>query len=172
VRIKELPDSPIEADQVAIEDRGFRCLYNGIDLDGWRADGDGWQPTDWELKFTGDPFGTLSTAEEFGDLAFIVDVRLNEANASATIATQGMVIPIFRRDHRLGNVDPKNWIVVDGKNWNRIEGQLRGGSLTLTVNGGGVQSWDVETIRRGPLQIRAVGPINLANIYVRTIAEE
>ncbi|MEQ1841773.1 MAG: DUF1080 domain-containing protein, partial [Verrucomicrobiales bacterium] len=34
VRIKELPESPIAPDQVATSDRGFRCLYTGVDFSG------------------------------------------------------------------------------------------------------------------------------------------
>ncbi|MHC4434039.1 MAG: 3-keto-disaccharide hydrolase [Planctomycetota bacterium] len=38
IRIQELPSSDPPADVVAKEDRGFRCLYNGLDLRGWKQE--------------------------------------------------------------------------------------------------------------------------------------
>ena len=32
VKIKELPDTPIKPEEVAIANRGYRCLYTGVDL--------------------------------------------------------------------------------------------------------------------------------------------
>ena len=39
-RIKELPDTPIDPEHIAIESRGFRCLYTGVDFAGWQKQPD------------------------------------------------------------------------------------------------------------------------------------
>ena len=35
LRIRELPDTSLEPGQTAMADRGYRCLYTGVDLSGW-----------------------------------------------------------------------------------------------------------------------------------------
>ncbi len=82
IRIKELPGSNPPPDVVAQEDRGFRCLYNGIDFRGWRWDPghEGhWQANNWILEYDGKSEAddkNLTTEEEFEDFALIVDWRM------------------------------------------------------------------------------------------------
>ena len=78
IRLKELPaaDPPIPASLVADEDaRPWTCLYNGVDLAGWRQDpanAGHWKVQDWILSYDGK--GTdLWTEREFGDFEMICD---------------------------------------------------------------------------------------------------
>ncbi len=78
IRLKELPaaDPPIPASLVADEDaRPWICLYNGVDLSGWRQDpanAGHWKVQDWILSYDGK--GTdLWTEREFGDFEMICD---------------------------------------------------------------------------------------------------
>jgi hypothetical protein len=81
IRIKELPGSNPPADMVAKKDEGFRSLYNGLDLRGWKnAPGhEGhWQAKNWILDYDGKSAAAdkhLWTQEEFGDFVLIVDWR-------------------------------------------------------------------------------------------------
>jgi sialate O-acetylesterase len=80
IRLRPLPPaSPaMPASDVAAEDRGFRPLYNGVDLAGW-SDGvnqaNHWQPRDWVLSHDGKG-GDLWTDRPFRDFQLIVDWRL------------------------------------------------------------------------------------------------
>lgn len=77
VRIMELPPSatPLSAKHVCDEDIGFRCLYNGVDLAGWKDDGEGhWTAANWILRHDGSG-GDLWSEEEYGDFQLIVDWR-------------------------------------------------------------------------------------------------
>ena len=82
IRIRELPGTNPPADVVAKEDEGFRCLYNGLDLRGWKqAPGheNHWQAKDWILDYDGKSEASdtnLWTQEAFGDFILIVDWRL------------------------------------------------------------------------------------------------
>jgi sugar lactone lactonase YvrE len=77
LRIQELPSSgaPDESDE------GFRSLYTGVDLSGWKVDaghGGHWVAKDWILDYDGkseaaDP--NLWTQKEYGDFTLIVDWR-------------------------------------------------------------------------------------------------
>lgn len=82
LRIRELPPSPtpLASSRVARRARGFRTLYDGVSLDGWRAgpghDGH-WQPKDWRLVYDGKG-ETLWSRELFEDFDLIVDWRLTD----------------------------------------------------------------------------------------------
>ena len=52
MRVKELPATPLEPGQVAIANRGYRCLYTGVDFSGWRAT-EGWRSQNWQFRFDG-----------------------------------------------------------------------------------------------------------------------
>jgi len=84
IRIRELPSSNPPSAVTAESDRGFRSLYSGVDLRGWRkvAGNEGhWQAKNWMIDYDGkseaaDDDRHLTTEEEFGDFILIVDWRL------------------------------------------------------------------------------------------------
>ncbi len=83
LRIKELPAGPVPPEAVAVVDEGFRSLYNGLDLRGWkRVPGNEghWRAEDWKLTYDGmsEAEGddrNLWTEEEFRNFILIVDWR-------------------------------------------------------------------------------------------------
>jgi hypothetical protein len=84
IKISELPSSNPPPDVIAAEDEGFRSLYNGVDLRGWKeiAGNIGhWTADSWILKYDGKSTAPtedkhLATEEEFVDFTLIVDWRL------------------------------------------------------------------------------------------------
>jgi hypothetical protein len=165
MRIRELPDTPVESADIAIADRGYRCLYTGIDLEGWELPESGqplWRPQDWILAYTGDA-GTaapLSTKKEFGNVGFLVDVRFSQDSRPLQLSLRGATCRIAP--------DSPGTEPIGG--WNRIEGQLRGSTLTVTVNGQPVEvPQQVGVLDSGPFTIRPDGPASFANIFVREL---
>ena len=82
IRIRELPGTNPPADVVAQEDQGFRSLYNGLDLRGFRQteghEGH-WQAKNWILDYDGKSQAedkNLWTGQQFGNFILIVDWRL------------------------------------------------------------------------------------------------
>jgi hypothetical protein len=82
IRIHELPGTNPPADVVAQTDQGFRCLYNGLDLRGFKQteghEGH-WQAKNWILDYDGKSEAEdkhLWTEEELGNFILIVDWRL------------------------------------------------------------------------------------------------
>ncbi len=83
IRIRELPGSNPPAEMVAKEAEGFRILYNGLDLRGWKIkpghEGH-WQAKNWILDYDGmsraDGDKNLWTEKEFANFTLIVDWRL------------------------------------------------------------------------------------------------
>ncbi len=80
LKIKELPSSNPKKDEIADEAQGFRPLYTGLDLSGWKADDETkkhWQPRDTVLHYDG--MGQeLRTEKEYGDAEFVVDFKFPE----------------------------------------------------------------------------------------------
>jgi hypothetical protein len=82
LRIRELPSTHPEPDEIAREDEGFQSLYTGVDLAGWKVEPghEGhWRPADWRLDYDGrseaqDP--NLWTEKEYSDFTLICDWRL------------------------------------------------------------------------------------------------
>jgi hypothetical protein len=77
LRIKELPSTDPKPKEVAEKDRGFRSLYTGVDLSGWKQEAGHkghWQPKDWTLNYDGkSKAGDLWTEMEYGDVEMICD---------------------------------------------------------------------------------------------------
>ncbi|MDZ4755868.1 MAG: DUF1080 domain-containing protein [Phycisphaerae bacterium] len=77
--ITELPPSepPLDASMIARADEGFRPLFTGVDLSGWKADGDAprhWLVNDWVLAYDGKG-GDLWSEKSYTDFEMIVDWR-------------------------------------------------------------------------------------------------
>ena len=173
-RIKELPDTPVEAQHVAIADRGYRCLYTGVDLSGWiiNTDNQGhWQVRDWTLSYDGkspadDP--SIATEESFGDFGFIFDVRLHEASKTARVLLRGSdkaTIAIDADDPLLAEH------LAKPRKWNRFEGTMHVDRLTLMLNGHVLfKDRSIPGLPEGgPIRIAPSGPIDFANVYVRAL---
>lgn len=160
VRLKELPDTPIDPAHIAVANRGFRCLYTGVDLSGWEGGDSGWKSNDWVLTAeTG--AGPLRTLETFtGDIGFIVDFRLKENSGTPRVGILGVVIPL----------DPGDDAMEPAGKWNRLEGEVRGGHLKLTVNGKPfAPPSDSPGQTATPFVLQPDGPVDWANPYVRKL---
>ena len=169
MRIRELPASPIKAEDVAISDRGYRSIYTGVDLSGWKTAEGGaghWKSKDWVLAYDGASTGSdrsLTSAESFADVGFIVDVRRKADTGTLSITVGGADAIAFEND------DNETASLRKAGQWNRIEGTLQGNKLSVSVNG--TPLFEGRTVERpvtgGPLSLEADGPVDFANIYVR-----
>ena len=171
LRIRELPTTPLQPGQVAISNRGYRCLYTGVDFSGWRVTGE-WQSRDWVFRYNGQPDAhgqLIETAESFGDFGFIFDVRVSAQTKPCAIQLRGAaagVIPVAPSLY-------DGILVLKGRNWNRFEGELRGHRLSLSLNGKPVFTGKkLEGLpAKGPLKIVPTGPVDFANVYVRDLVK-
>lgn len=174
IRIKELPDTPIDEDDVAVANRNYRILYNGIDLSGWNAAGDevgSWKPNDWVLRYAPEnktSAGTLSSIETFNDHGFIVDFRLREETSHLLIGVG---------PHPDGSVDidfddPRFADALEAPTrWNRLEGQIQNDRLQLSLNGRDVDLTQESSAvpANAAMHLRASGPVDFANVYIRPL---
>lgn len=161
VKIRELPDTPVDPEDIAIADRGYRILYNGVDFSGWKSPGEGWKAADWELVWAGGESGVaLRTAETFGDFGFVFDVLLQKDS--------GVPIVKLRGDGSGIAIDPKALHLAKPGKWNRFEGEVRGTVIVGTING---EMWRqaIDGSAKGPLALHPAANIRFANLYVRDL---
>ncbi len=84
IKIKELPGSEPPPQLVAEIDQGFKSLYNGLDLRGWKqvkGNKGHWQAQNWIIDYDGKSEAGgedkhLWTEKEYGNFVFMVDWRL------------------------------------------------------------------------------------------------
>lgn len=70
IRIKELPSTNPKPEEVAKVDEGFKSLFNGLDLTGWKADKDSWKAAGGKLVAVGTGDLTGPRLSEAGAILF------------------------------------------------------------------------------------------------------
>jgi Domain of Unknown Function (DUF1080) len=166
LRIKELPATPIDAKHVAISHRGFRSIYTGLNLNGWKTNelvNSAWHAEDWKLTFSGtEQANRLETGDSLQIAGMILDFRFVETSKGLSIELPGDRRPLIIN----AEADPLfAGALVKRGNWNRLEMKLENGELQGILNG---HSHALpHKLGSGALAIQPIGPIELANIFVR-----
>jgi len=166
VRIFELPSTNTPPEMTAPLDQGFRHLYNGVDLRGWRdaaALAGRWQPRDWilGLKAASDvERKNLISEAEFGDGDMSVDAKQSgKADAAlAQLMVRGTAV----------NLKPPEGTKAGA--WVRYRVNVKG--RAVTVFAGEKEQQRVELAEglaaRGPLTLVDCGvAVEYANVFVR-----
>jgi len=176
IRIKELPSTNPKPADVAKEDEGFKSIYTGVDLSGWRAE-DGqqghWQPKDWILAYDGKGDAKdkpLWTEKSYGDFAMIVDWKLPKGAGAggAGVCLRGSKEAQVKIGSPTGTQADR---AHDG--WNRLTITVKGDTCTVTSNGQPPsQGSRLEKAEpRGPIGLVSEGPIEFGNLYVRELGD-
>ena len=181
IRIKQLPSTNPKPDEVAPLDEGFKSIYTGVDLAGWKADeaaGGQWKPKDWTLVHDAKAGGgdkPLWTTAQYKDFVLIADWRLTDKNAppdaaaGAGVSVRGSPKPLVVFGAGPGTAGPQ--ALRKPGEWNRSVVTARGGAATVVLNGKTV-------LDKAPIDAPASGPIGLlggnaaveiANLYIREL---
>jgi hypothetical protein len=167
IRIKELPTSNPLPEHIQPLDQGFRCLYTGVDLRGWRepeAAAKRWQPSDWKLaqKPAADAARhNLLTEAEYGDAEFIIDLRVTaklSADTKAGVLIRGFAVTL---------ADDKTEVTPKPV---RSRIQIKGRQVTLWQNDKELRTLELpeNTPAKGALGlIDCGGQIEFGNMYAR-----
>lgn len=169
IKIKVLPDTPVDAKNVAVAYRGFRSLYSGLDLKGWKAASRAeaaWKAQDWVLKFDGsvsDSDSKIESDDSISCAGAIVDFRFVDNSKSLSIMLPGLVEPVVI--YASGDKHHSESLVPRGQ-WNRVEFRLEGTGVLL-LNGHELPLKLDPSVTRGKFVLLPDGAIELANIYSR-----
>jgi hypothetical protein len=167
LRLKELPSSGATPEQSAPKDEGWRPLYTGVDLHGWKADGElqnQWTPDDWRLRCVA-AAGILWTQAEWGNVELIVDVRASK-NSSGKTPAASLALPFNHGTFR------QAFFVRPGS-WTRNHVTIRGNELTMQNSDREPQVVEVRAKFLASHSIGLVGnsavPVEFGNIYIRSL---
>ncbi len=170
IRIKELPETPVADEHIAVANRNYRSIYSGLDLNGWGTSSPAagsWQPKDWILAFDGQVTqgdSRLESQETWDLSGFVFDFRFSEQSQRLCFHLGSQDSPSLTidaiDDARVGDMLEKT-----GR-WNRVEGRREGDVWTLSING---KPHLIESPAASPMRIAftAGGPVDLANLYIR-----
>jgi hypothetical protein len=125
LKIKELPSTKPKPEEIANAFTGFRSLYTGVDLSGWK--GKGWKSSDWRLTNEGAK-GNLASAEKFSSYTFFADWRGGGKEAP----------------FKLPNVGELGELPIAAGKWNRVQVTRQKGLLRIEVNGKAAVVLDIE----------------------------
>ena len=177
LRIKELPPTGATPEQTAPESQGFRPLYTGLDLRGWKTTTpDRWQPSDWRLVLKGgEPSQPLWTEADFGDCEFMVDVKVSgkSPNDFALLLrgkeSAGTTVSLIELMPR-GAVGAQEGIKWGA--WNRVVVNVKGRDVVLRINGREIrrQQLPADAPARGPIGLVDIGTgMEFTNLFVREL---
>lgn len=168
VKIKELPETAIDAKDVAISHRGYRSIYTGLNLDGWKVSEAGkgaWQVKDWVLAFDGSVSGEqsrLETVDAIQLAGVVIDFRFTEKSQQLRLMLPGSAEPI---SIAAKGDSPFSKSMEKIGSWNRLEAATLDGHTRFTLNGKQLEISRV--LGKGTISIEPNGPAEFANIYVR-----
>jgi hypothetical protein len=161
LKIKELPPSktPLPPDMVAMQDGGWKSVYNGIDLEGWRASDEAksWEANDWTLKYKGNVASTLRFGKAYVNIDLIVDFKQDKPGDVTVGQSYGGTVRLTANSPGIKPVGE----------WNRVELSTIGGQVKLKLNGTESPLHFVSRAGHGGIDLAPTAPTQFANIYVR-----
>jgi len=184
LKIKELPNTNPKKEEIADEDQGFKSLYTGLDLSGWKADDEAkkhWQAKDTVLHSDGQG-KELRTEKEYGDAEFVVDFRFPQnkdapcsfafrewkgGDLKLTLTPGGRTTGFGTGGQLLTSENLK-----PAGQWNRLQVTLKGQEVTLTINRKPVSISKAEfkdLPPKGAFRLLPEGEMDFANLFVREL---
>jgi hypothetical protein len=167
IRIQELPSSNPPAETVATVERGFRPLYRGVDLAGWKVEpghGEHWVARDWTLCYDGKSAAvdkTFWTKDAYGEFELIVDWRW-ETEPSR----RAMPVSLGGQQLLSDEVEAK------AKTWHRAEITRTAGGLSVVLDGKTLAPQRPHAVHALPTAIGLAHqgvPVEFANIFIRPL---
>ncbi|HSI33941.1 MAG TPA: DUF1080 domain-containing protein [Tepidisphaeraceae bacterium] len=171
LRIKELPPSTdLDPKHVAIADRGFKTLYNGLSLDGWDVSDAArlaWTAKDWTLKFDASKFPTpdnaidytIRTAGQYQTFTLVFDVK---SDAPVDLLIPGVEKPVRVPGPEAAKPDAKP---KAKPGWRRIVVVREQGSVAIGEDNPLQKMFGPQAVA-GSIGIVPTGPADFANLYV------
>jgi Domain of Unknown Function (DUF1080) len=190
LKIKEQPSTNPTPQETADVDRGFRSLYTGLDLTGWKAEGDAakhWQPRDGVLHYDGKG-GPLATDKMFADAEFQLDFRFpKKGTGPCVFVLRGgkggdvklSVSPEGRVE--LGVSKAAGGQLVEGATstveglksagqWNRMLARAKGRSFEVKVNGKGPVRLSADVAAEpSAFVVQPAGEMDFRSLFVREL---
>jgi hypothetical protein len=156
LKIKELPSTNPNKDEVANDAAGHKSLFDGLDLKGWKTDPDTWKASDGHLRAAAK--AELVSEATFGPCEIVFDCK-----TPAQFKGEWVVQIGANRVFKLTNPDANG----RGK-WNRVVMTVGKDDVTTKVNG---QPLGTAGFRpdAGPITFKPAEGLELMNLFVRAL---
>jgi hypothetical protein len=173
VRIRELPPGGAAPDLSAPLDAGWRALFTGLDLRGWRtnaATAARWSVRNEHIALApgaANPGATLWTAAEFGDAEFILDCQPAKPAAGSPPRPPAIHVRGLEGLDAACELDS----APDGT-WRRFIVRVQGREVTIVRDGQPPRRLELpaQAPARGPVGLRATGgTAEFMNLYARNL---
>jgi hypothetical protein len=170
IRIIELPGSGASPELSAPLDQGWRSLFTGLDLRGWKTDAsstEDWSVRGEMLTCRGSEAGgaTLWSEARFQNVEFVIDCRL----AKATNGQASQALPTVQLRTADGQVNTVPLTGAERGKYRRFSLTLQGRELTLRLEGKTVGQLALPGAPPAALGLRTSQPAEFMNAYVRPL---
>lgn len=167
--------------------QSFVLLFNGRDATGWRMRGPEWTVQDGALVGPSHAHGGIFTAETYGDMILRLEYWVDRGEtheSNSGIFFRGRECQISLQDPRNPTGSIYGLVPTDleqmreiapEKQWNRVEIDVRGTRVRVTINDQPVQDCDIPLRDRGPIGFQQHHPgvtIKYRNIRLKALTEE
>jgi hypothetical protein len=197
LKIKELPSTNPKPDEVADVDKGFKSLFNGLDLDGWTGDPAKWKAGGGVLRALKDAT-VLTSEQKFAGTELVFDWRPTGKRDSGAVAHPQVALRFagLRGPQEWGVVmvstDTNNQVSVHAgkeKNskvvenavkdfkadrWHRVRITVQGNHVSVEEDGQSViKDWVAGTLNEsGAVGLAGFGGVEFMNVFVRELKEK
>jgi hypothetical protein len=193
LKIKELPSSHPRKAEIADQASGFRSIYTGLDLTGWKADAESkkhWQQRDWVLHYDGKGL-PLHTEKAYGDVELIVDFSFpakkegktdvctfmlrKSADSSVKLKiTQQGSLEVEVEQLMAGEAMAKSFKdLKPAGQWNRLHATLKGKRLAVRINGKAAIGFAISAAEaKGRFGLAPAGAMSFGNLFVKELKKE
>jgi hypothetical protein len=143
LKIKELPSTNPKPDEVAEADKGFKSLFDGLDLDGWKTDEGAWKAAGGHLTAAGK--ADLATEKKYGPCELVFDYKLPAKAEKAEVRASVGGLPALANPPTTPGAKPGGWQ-----------------RLTLKAEAGTVKE-------AAPIVLKATPGVEIMNVFVREL---
>lgn len=185
IRIKELPSTGATEAQTARGYEGFKQLFDGKGMSGWKAEGDAWTSDGVVFRTAGGESNKgkdLRSAKEYENFTLCVDWCLKE-KAPEAAAAGGIVLRGFPSARvalgtggigsaMIGDHKPNVKADLEPGKWNRYFITVKGKEVTVELNGqmlpASVEIPDLPA--RGPIVLKHEGAaVEFQNLFIKEL---
>jgi hypothetical protein len=158
INIKELPSTNPQPNEIADVDRGFKTMYYGLDLKGWKdepGNKDHWQAKGTRLVYDGKSETadkTLWSTPEYGDFEMTFDFK----------GAKKAALMLKQKD---GTTTKLPTYLEASPDWIRVNVTRQGDNVKLWNGANVPQSLSART----PIGLTSEGPADFANIFIREL---
>jgi hypothetical protein len=160
LKIKELPSTNPKAEEICDVDKGWKCLFTGLDLSGWKVSDEvkaHWKMNDGVLSYDGKVKVEMALWSEkaYGDFELVCDWRFAKPGEWA----------IYLRGTKR-EVALKSGAKAGG--WNRSILRVKGDAFSLRTNNDAIGESTFKNLpASGPIALVAESPVQFRNVFIR-----